>query len=330
MHIDLRTVSITPLRQTYSHIAERMGADKTASRYLEATMDLQAETNFHYRSTWDPQYEIHDRKRTRIVMQDWYDLKDPRKYYYGTYTRARARMEELADADYKFVETRGLAAAYDDAARQTALAFYVPLRHVAWGGNMNGLYQGDYGFGTAIVQACIYAGMDQLGIAQYLTQFGLLMGGREALDAAKKDWLQAPQWQPLRRLVEDSWVVEDWFELFVLQNVVLDGALFGVAYQEVDASLTERAGPVVSMLMRFQIEWFDEVSKWVDSVMKTAAAESDANKTLLAQWYRTWRPRVVEALAPVARIALDDDGAPAVARAMAAVDARMVKAGLSV
>lgn len=330
MHIDLRTVSIAPLRQTYNHIAERMGADKAASRYLEATIDLQAETNFHYRNTWEPQYEIHDRRRTQIVMQDWYDLKDPRKYYYGTYTRARARMEELADADYQFVEQRGLAAAYDDAARKIALAFYTPLRHVAWGGNMNGMYQGDYGFGTAIVQACIYAGMDQLGIAQYLTQFGLLMGGREALDKAKTAWLEAPEWQPMRRLVEDSWVVQDWFELFMLQNVALDGGLFGVAYREVDALLTQRAGPTVSMLMRFQIEWFDEVSKWVDSVIKATAKESDTNKALLSQWYGKWRPRVVEALEPVTAIALGDDAPAAVARAMAAVDARMTKAGLSV
>lgn len=330
MHIDLRTVSIEPLRQTYNHIAERMGADKAASRYLEATMDLQSETNFHYRPTWDPEHEIHDRRRTAIVMQDWYDLKDPRKYYYGTYTRARARMEELADADYDFVEVRGLAAAYDDAARQTALAFYVPLRHVAWGSNMNGLYQGDYSFGTAIAQPCLYAAMDQLGIAQYLTQFGLLMGGREALDEAKNAWLQAPEWQPMRRLVEDSWVVKDWFELFVLQNVLLDGALFGVAYREVDAALAQRAGPTVSMLMRFQIEWFDEVSKWVDSVIKITAKESEANKALLGQWYAKWRQRVADALEPVAAIALQDEAPAAVARALGSVDARMAKAGLSV
>ena len=45
MQIDLRTVSITPLRQTYNHIAERLGADKPASRYIEGTMDVQANAN---------------------------------------------------------------------------------------------------------------------------------------------------------------------------------------------------------------------------------------------------------------------------------------------
>ena len=192
MQIDLRTVSITPLRQTYTHIAERLGADKPASRYIEGTMDVQANANFHYRPTWDPQHELFDPRRTRIVMQDWYALKDPRQFYYGTYTQARARMQEVAEADFEFVESRGLADRFDDAARRTALDFYVPLRHVAWGANMNGAYQCAYGYGTAITQPCLYAGMDQLGIAQYLTRLGLLMGQQGDLEAAKHAWLNAP------------------------------------------------------------------------------------------------------------------------------------------
>ena len=140
MQIDLRTVSITPLRQTYNHIAERLGADKPASRYIEGTMNVQPDANFHYRPTWDPEHELFDPRRTRLVMRDWYALKDPRQFYYGAYTQARARMQEVAEADFEFVEERGLADRYDDAARRKALDFYVPLRHVAWGANMNGAY----------------------------------------------------------------------------------------------------------------------------------------------------------------------------------------------
>ena len=50
MQIDLRTVSIEPLRQTFDHVSARIGADKTASRYMEATMDIQPEANPHYLS----------------------------------------------------------------------------------------------------------------------------------------------------------------------------------------------------------------------------------------------------------------------------------------
>lgn len=329
MQIDLRTVSITPLRQTYNHIAERQGADKPASRYIEGTMNVQPDANFHYRPTWDPEHELFDPRRTRLVMKDWYALKDPRQFYYGAYTQARARMQEVAEADFEFVETRGLADRFDDAARRVALDFYVPLRHVAWGANMNGAYQCAYGYGTAITQPCLYAGMDQLGIAQYLTRLGLLLGNQGELEAGKQAWLEAPAWQPLRRLVEDTWVMKDWFELYVAQNVVLDGVLFGLAYKEVDQALSERAGPVVSMLTRFQAEWAQDANKWVDAVMKVAAAESPENKALLSEWYAHWRARVQEALAPVAALGLGSDGAQALERALAAVDARMNKAGLS-
>ena len=329
MQIDLRTVSITPLRQTYNHIAERQGADKPASRYIEGTMNVQPDANFHYRPTWDPEHELFDPRRTRLVMKDWYAPKDPRQFYYGAYTQARARMQEVAEADFEFVETRGLADRFDDAARRVALDFYVPLRHVAWGANMNGAYQCAYGYGTAITQPCLYAGMDQLGIAQYLTRLGLLLGNQGELEAGKQAWLEAPAWQPLRRLVEDTWVMKDWFELYVAQNVVLDGVLFGLAYKEVDQALSERAGPVVSMLTRFQAEWAQDANKWVDAVMKVAAAESPENKALLSEWYAHWRARVQEALAPVAELGLGSDGAQALERALAAVDARMNKAGLS-
>ncbi|HRN63251.1 MAG TPA: aromatic/alkene monooxygenase hydroxylase subunit beta [Alicycliphilus sp.] len=329
MQIDLRTVSITPLRQTYNHIAERLGADKPASRYIEGTMNVQPDANFHYRPTWDPEHELFDPRRTRLVMRDWYALKDPRQFYYGAYTQARARMQEVAEADFEFVEERGLADRYDDAARRKALDFYVPLRHVAWGANMNGAYQCAYGYGTAITQPCLYAGMDQLGIAQYLTRLGLLLGNQGELEAGKQAWLQAPAWQGLRRLVEDTWVLKDWFELFVAQNLVLDGVLFALAYKEVDQVLSEQAGPVVSMLTRFQAEWGQDANKWVDAVMKVAAAESPENKELLSHWYAHWRGRVQQALAPIAELALGADGADALARSVAAVDGRMNKAGLT-
>ena len=37
-------------------------------------------------------------------MKDWYELKDPRQFYYGTYTMARGRMQETAEANFDFVE----------------------------------------------------------------------------------------------------------------------------------------------------------------------------------------------------------------------------------
>ena len=310
-NIDLRTVSIKPLRQTFDHIARRFG-DKPASRYQEGTYDLQATHNFHYRPTWDPDREIFDPSRTKLVMKDWYALKDPRQYYYGTYTMARARQQDTAESNFDFVETRGLAEVLPEDVKQTALDVLLPLRHVAWGGNTNNAFICAYGYGTAITQPCIYQSMDQLGIAQYLTRIGLLLADPEALQTAKQAWLDDPMWQPLRRYVEDTFVLQDWFELFVAQNLLLDGHLFPLVYDTiVDDVLSSRGGTAIAMLTQFMSEWFGETAKWSDAQIKVAAAESPENKALLAQWINHWRARALEAVAPIAKRALGDraDGA---------------------
>ena len=149
------------------------------------------------------------------------------------------------------------------------------------------------------------------------------------LEAAKHAWLNAPAWQALRRYVEDSFVLKDWFELYVAQNVALDGLLFPLAYREVDRALAAKAGPTVSMLTRFQSEWFDDACKWTDAVMKTAAAESAANRDQLQAWLSHWRGRALQALEPIARLALGEAAGAALDHVAGDLDARMAKAGVT-
>lgn len=326
MQIDLRTVSIKPLRQTFDHVARHLGADKPASRYLEGTIRVQAEGNFHYRPTWDPAHQIFDPSRTAIKMKDWYAFKDPRQFYYGTYTLARAKLQETAEADFDFVESRGLADNYPADARKLALDVLLPLRHVAWGSNMNNSSICAYGYGTAITQPCLYQAMDQLGIAQYLTRIGLLMADPEALEAAKQAWLAAPQWQELRRYVEDMFVMPDWFEQYVAQNFALDGLLYPLIYQYFDNALSAKAGPTVSMLVRFQAEWYAETAKWVDASIKVAAAE---NKEVVSSWVKAWRDRAITAVTPLAQFALGAEGDSVMAEIVEQFNARASKLGLS-
>ena len=60
MTVDLQAREIQPLRNTFSHVARYVGDDKPATRYQEATFGAQATSNFHYRPTWDPEYELFD------------------------------------------------------------------------------------------------------------------------------------------------------------------------------------------------------------------------------------------------------------------------------
>ena len=329
MQIDLRTVAIEPQRQAFDHLVRRFG-NKPASRYQEGSYDIQAAENLHYRPTWDPDHQLYDASLTRIVMADWYALKDPRQFYYSTYTLTRARQQENAEANFSFVESRGLADMLPDALRATALAVLLPLRHAAWGANQNNTFVCGYGYGGIFTQPCMYHAMDNLGIAQYLSRLGLLLGDTEALDAAKRDWMDSPAWQPLRRYVEDCMACRDPFELFVAQNLALDGLLYPLIYDRiVDEHLSVQGGSAVAMLTQFMSDWADETRKWIDAVIKVAAAESEANRTLLEGWTRHWSARAASALLPVAELALGAQADEAMAEQLAAFKARAAKAGLT-
>ena len=330
MNIDLQARAIQPLRQTFARVAAYTG-DKTASRYQEATLGVQPTANFQYRPTWEPEFELFDTGRTAVKMADWYALRDPRQFYYANWTMARARQQEVMESSYPFVESRGLIAKMPDALRAKACEVLMPLRHVAWAGNMNNCQVCSRGYGTAFTAPAMFHAMDQLGVGQYLTRLGLALEEPGALDAGKKDWLEDARWQPLRRYVEDTLVVLDPFELFVAHNLALDGLLFPLIYNYfVDDHLALHGGTAVSMLTAFMPEWHTETMRWIDAVIKVAAAESDDNRSLISGWYQSYADQAHKALAPVADMALGERGAAVLQEVRDALDTRARKAGLAV
>lgn len=326
MNIEIKTATAQPIRQTFSHTRRRFG-DKPATRYQEASYDLEAKVNFHYRPQWQPDKLLNDASRTCIRMNDWYAVADPRQFFYGAYVQTRARMQENAEHDYAFCEKRELLGRLSEAQREQVLRVLVPLRHAELGANMNNSGIAADGFATTVTQLHIYHAMDRLGIAQYLSRIGLMLDGGtgEALDAAKQLWLQAPEWQGLRRLVEDSLVVRDWFELSLLQNLVSDGLLYPLLFQKFDETLSAEGAGDVGMLTEFMRTWYAETARWVDAMVKTVAAESAENRAQIEAWIAHWQGRVVEALAPLAEIGPGQDALTAVQQDFAA---RLNKIGL--
>jgi phenol hydroxylase P1 protein len=313
MSVEIKTASIEPVRPTFGSVARRFGTDKVASRYQEASFDLQATANFHYRPVWDPEREVYDARRTALRMRDWDAFKDPRQFYYATYCFQRARMQESAEKNFAFVEKNGLTAPglLADAVLRRAHAL-LPLRHAEWAANQHNCFITAYCFGSSMAQGAIYDTMDRLGIAQYLSRIGLLLDGNTgtALEGAKTGWLTDPAWQGLRRITEDLLVCKDWFELFVAQNLVIDGLLHPLAFARPGNGFAEPGTATLAMLTEFIEEWFPENRKWVDACIQVAVAESADNRALVSGWARHWQARVMEALVPLAaRLqGLPDDG----------------------
>lgn len=307
MHIDIKSKNVETIRNTFSHLERRLG-DKPASRYQEATYDLQSTVNFHYRPTWQPEFELYDERRTALKMADWYRFLDPRQYYYGTYVMSRAKLQETADQNFKFVEKRGLLNFMPDDVKQKVFDFIVPLRHYTWAANMNNTQICAMGYGSAITAPAMFHAGDNLGIAQYITKIGLLLGDNETsvLDNAKQAWLDDPLWQGLRKAVEDSLVLDDWFELFIAQNFVMDGLIHPFFFDRFEQSINEQGGTAQGMLTEFMSSWYAESTRWVDAQLKVAAAESAENAVFVSGWINKWLDELIPALTPLAEAALED------------------------
>lgn len=332
MSIDLKTASVEPIRRTFDHLAAKLGPDKNPTRYHEANWGLQPQLNFHYRPTWDSAHTLYDPSRTAIVMEDFDDLVDPRQYYYGTWTIQRGKQQDSQEKNFDFVEGRGLLKGLDEAWREKIRTLVTPMRHVAWGANTNNSYIGAYGFGAPITSACSMHMMDELGVAQYITRIGLVLDDNDParLEAAKDAWMNDEMWQPMRALVEESMVTKDWFELFVLQNFLIDGTVHPLLFDRFDKEVVAHGGAVFSMLSEFMVDWHAESKRWVDAVIKRAASESDANRELIEGWIAAWAPRVQAALLPLAEYAFNGQGAEVVDGIVDELMARAGKAGLKV
>ena len=331
MSIEIKGLSLVPRRQTYSHIARRFGEDRPATRYEEATFDLQAVANFHYRPIYAPDREIHDPSLTAIKMADWYVFRDPRQFYYGTYSMSRASMNETIERHFKMVDERGLLDQIDADWMQKVHDYLIPMRHYEWGANMNNMLICDIGYGTQITSAAAFCAMDRLGMALYISRLGLAIDGNsgEALEQGRTDWVEAPYWQATRHAVEDSFVIQDWFETFIAQNLALDGVMHPLVFGEFDAASQSHNAMGITLITQFMTDWFKDNSRWVDAVVKAAAAESTDNKQLLAGWFKTWRGRAAEAAVPVAGHVLGDQGGEALKSVLDQLDARAGQLGLA-
>lgn len=332
MTLDIKTSVIKPVRQTYANVAKRLGEDRPASRYEEGTFDLQSTENFHYRPTWDPDHQLYDQRRTAVKMADWYSYKDPRQFYYGLYTIARNKLMDACETSFAFVEKRDMIAAIDKEWLKKVQHYLLPLRHYEWGGNMNNANITHLGWGASVTQCVMYDCMDRLGIAQIISRIGLLMDGNsgEILNTTQESWLHMPMWQELRHMVEDSFVLSDWFEQLVAQNIVMDGIVYPLVYDRLDAEGLKYGATGISMICEFMRDWHADHMRWTDALIKTVVAESDSNRDLVSAWVKVWHARTMQAMKPLAEYVLGKSGAGALDDVSAGFVARLNKLGVAI
>ena len=302
MELNIASVEIEPKRHTFGHIARRFGEDRPASRYEEAMYDAQETENFHYRPMYEPEFEIYDKNRTKIKMNDWYDLLDPRKFHYMTYVSARSKENSANQQSFDFIDNNGLIYRYSTEMKEEIYKYLAPLRHYEYAANLNNLNIVARGYGTALNAAALFYATDSLGMAQHITKTILAVSDNDTsvLDEAKNSWMTCENWQPLRKLVEETLVIRDPIQILVAQNVALDGLVIPLLIRDFSANIANKNNDFsLKMMLEFIYNWQEETTKWLDSILGVMVKESEENREILSSWANEYISKAIDALTPL-------------------------------
>jgi phenol/toluene 2-monooxygenase (NADH) P1/A1 len=310
---ELRYQVIEPKRNSYQNIIDRYG-DQPATRYQEATLDVEPRENFHYRPTWIADRELYDPRYSVLRLADPYAFVDPRGFYYTPYVTNRAALHDEFGKTLGYLEDRDLLAKLPDAWRAVLAEVVIPLRHYESGAQLVSVAGARFAHGTSLEQCCTFAAFDRIGNAQLLSRVGIApgQGTGDVLTAAKQAWLDGAHLQPLRRLTEQIMVVDDWAEgLLAVDH--LDSLLYPLIYSGLDERALLGGAGAYSLFAQHLTGWFADQRKWIDALVGTWQADPEygaANKDHLDRIADTWRSKAQEATDAIAQaIAQRLDGA---------------------
>lgn len=300
MQYELRYQVIEPKRHTYQNVIDRLG-DQPASRYLEATLDVQPRENFHYRPTWAAGRELYDERFSALRLADPYRFTDPRQYYYTPYVTNRAALHEEFGKTLAYLEERDLLAKLPPAWRSVLASVVVPLRHYEAGAQLVSVAGARFAYGTSLEQCCSFAAFDRIGTAQMLSRVGIAAAGGTAdvLSSAKQEWIDGAHLQPLRRLTEEIMVTSDWAE-GILAIDLIDRELYPLLYQSLDQPALLGGAAAYSLFSQHLAGWYADQRKWLDALVACWAGDPEhgpANQAHLDRITTAWQPRAQHAAA---------------------------------
>ena len=251
------------------------------------------------------------RDSTRLEHPRWFDFRDPAGLWQRTYVKLQAEQERAVELAVEGGVTAGV---FTDV-NSVWLRELLGRHYRVW-------TYFEYGVFRACAQAQREALSDTLGgvlcfeavdrmrhaqdIILYLMNVEKAVAGF-ADDGAKAEWLNEPLYQPARKMTEEIMALNDWGELAVAVNLVIDPLFSEVGLSQ----LIRRSAPyhgdsITPMLVlsaerdrRRNLAWTVELVKMVTA---PELEQCEQNRRTIQDWIVRWSPlalQATEALAPV-------------------------------
>lgn len=249
------------------------------------------------------------RESTRLEHPHWFDFRDPASHWYRTYVRMQADQERSIERVTEDAVLSGTFASVDT----TWLHDVLGVHYRVWSYAEYGLFRA---FGTAqrealsdtLGNAFCFEAFDRTRHAQDIVLYLMdIEAGVEGFadHGAKDQWLSDEMYQPTRALIERLIAFDDWAELAVVTNLILDPLVTEVAVSQ----LVRRFGPFHGDFVTPTIVTTTERDRrrnrqWTEELVRMVTADgvpsADANRRVIQGWLDRWTPDVLAAASALA------------------------------
>jgi toluene monooxygenase system protein E len=244
-------------------------------------------------SAWMQRYGSGTRLQARFAQ-----FEDPRATTYARYVQLQAEQESFVDQLLQAAEQNGYDRQLSPSWLAVLEAVLPVLRYPSHALHMLAAYVAHMAPEGRVVVAGAFQAADELRRVQHLARRMRQLQELRANfgQAARAQWQQHPDWQPLRELLEKLLVSYDYGEAAVALNFVVKPALdelFMVEFAALARSQGDRLLAELAYSLHKDCCWQRD---WTQAWAREAVRESPANVVLLSEWIGAWWPLTQRAL----------------------------------
>ncbi|WP_396905675.1 aromatic/alkene monooxygenase hydroxylase subunit beta [Mycolicibacterium phlei] len=252
------------------------------------------------------QWYLKNREGSPLMVDDWEQFRDPHKLTYKDYVATQRDRETFVDGLIDAAEALDTAGQLAPGWVATLRDIFVPLRFPLHALQMTSLYIGQMAPSSFITNCAYFQASDELRRIQRIAYWTKVLAnahGDELAETgtARGPWESAPQWQPLRRVVEEMLIAYDWGEAFTVLNLTVKPMLDALINGQLAALAAANGDQFLSQLLNEFNHDSRRSQDWSRDLVAYAVDRDPALRDVLDGWLARWQPAVkaaIDALAP--------------------------------
>lgn len=252
-------------QETYWHL---LGNGQKPSEYDIATSKLHyyPEKGFAVKTPTAEWFKT-QQAAGRFTPVNWSTFHDPRETTYKRYTVVQAAKEAFVGSILKSMQEKSYAPSLPTAWLGMLDRLLPPLRYAFHGMQMVISYIGHMAPESRLTVVCALQAADEIRRIQTIAQhIRIIQDSMPAFGSSSSThWQTSPEWQPLRRYIEELLITYDWLEALIHLNGMLKPALEQFLFVEIGNSAKKQGDHLLELIFsslkedgQWHWEWTEE------------------------------------------------------------------------